>query len=66
MCSKSFLMRWEMYFKAKNAASREEKAGLPLNPQHEGSEIDSPIVGGSETGGASPDPGMPKPIHLST
>jgi hypothetical protein len=44
MCSKSFLARLEMYFKAKDKASREEKAELPLNPQHEGSELDSPIA----------------------
>jgi hypothetical protein len=66
MCSKSFLMRWEMYFKAKDAVSRQEKAELPLNPKHEGSEIDSPVVGGAEMKEASPEPGMAKPIHLST
>ena len=66
MCSKSFLMRWEMYFKEKNEASREEKSELTLNPQHEGREIDISIVQGSEMEDASPDPGMSKPIHLST
>lgn len=44
MCSKSFLARWEMYFKAKGEAQKEVKAELPLNPQVEQSEIDSPIV----------------------
>lgn len=44
MCSKSFLARWEMYFKAKGEAQKEVKAELPLNSQIEQSEIDSPIV----------------------
>jgi hypothetical protein len=44
MCSKSFLARWEMYFKAKDEAKKEVKAELPLDPQVEQSEIDSPIV----------------------
>ena len=55
-----------MYFKEKNEASREEKSELTLNPQHEGREIDISIVQGSEMEDASPDPGMSKPIHLST
>jgi hypothetical protein len=59
-------MRWEMYFKAKDEALREEKAELPSNPQHEGREIDSPIVENSKMEDASPDPGMSKPIHPST
>ncbi|OIR02261.1 hypothetical protein GALL_156330 [mine drainage metagenome] len=66
MCSKSFLARWEMYFKAKDSASREEKAELPLNPQHEGREIDSPIVEDSKMEDINPNPDMSKPIHLST
>lgn len=44
MCSKSFLARWEMYFKAKDEASREKKDGSPLDPKHEGSEVDSTMA----------------------
>ena len=66
MCSKSFLARLEMYFNAKDAASKEEKAELPLTSQREGREIDSAIVEVSEMEDASPNPGMSKPSHPST
>lgn len=54
-----------MYFKAKDSTSREEKTELPLDPQHEGSEIDSPIIEDSKMEDVNPNPDMSKPVHLS-
>jgi hypothetical protein len=66
MCSKSFLARLEMYFNAKDEAQKDVKAESSLAPQCAVDEMGSPAVEDSGMKGAIPDPGMPKPIHLST